>query len=138
MTDDWTRIAQTTLDGSESDTMSFPESVAILMEAGFDGYGVDLRAGTRIFYRPDGAAITLEAAPSRPVAARFDAPQVRDAIREAQQKVPGYTYRGFCAKVAEAGCAGYLVSFPGQRVLYVGRSGETHTEYFPGAQPEAR
>ncbi|MBB3773952.1 uncharacterized protein YbcV (DUF1398 family) [Angulomicrobium tetraedrale] len=138
MTDDWTRIAQTTIDGSESDTISFPESVALLRDAGFDGYAVDLRAGTRIFYRPNGEAITLEAATSRPVAARFDAPSVRDAIREAQEKVPGYTYRGFCAKVAAAGCAFYLVSFPGQRVLYVARSGETHTEYFPGAQPEAR
>jgi uncharacterized protein YbcV (DUF1398 family) len=52
--------------------------------------------------------------------------------------VPGYTYKGFCAKVTGAGCAGYLVSFPGKRVLYYGRSGETHTEYFPGTQPGAK
>jgi len=47
--------------------------------------------------------------------------------------VPGYTYKGFRAKVAGAGCAGYLASFLGKRVLYYGRTGETHTEYFPGA-----
>jgi uncharacterized protein YbcV (DUF1398 family) len=58
---------------------------------------------------------------------------VQGAIREAQALAPGYTYRGFCAKVARAGCAGYLVSFPGRRVLYYGRSAETHTELFPGA-----
>jgi uncharacterized protein YbcV (DUF1398 family) len=60
---------------------------------------------------------------------------VRAAIREAQAQVPDYTYKGFCAKVAQAGCAGYFVSFPVGRVLYYGRTGETHTEYFPGPQP---
>ena len=57
---------------------------------------------------------------------------------EAQALVPGYTYKGFCAKVAEAGCAGYVVSLLGRRVLYYGRTGETHTEYFPGTQPAAK
>ena len=53
------------------------------------------------------------------------------AIREAQQLIPGYTYKGFCSKVAAAGCAGYIVSFSGRRALYLGRTGETHVEYFP-------
>ena len=30
-----------------------------------------------------------------------------------------------------AGCAGYLVSFPGRRVLYWGRTAHTHVEMFP-------
>jgi len=30
-----------------------------------------------------------------------------------------------------AGCAGYLVSFLGRRVLYFGRSAGTHVEHFP-------
>jgi hypothetical protein len=30
-----------------------------------------------------------------------------------------------------AGCAGYIVSFSGRRVVYVGRTAEVHTEYFP-------
>jgi uncharacterized protein YbcV (DUF1398 family) len=49
--------------------------------------------------------------------------------------VPGYTYRGFCENVVKAGCAGYVVSLLGKRVLYFGRTGETHTEYFPWARP---
>ena len=69
------------------------------------------------------------------VAAEFNLGVVRAAIREAQALVPGYTYKGFCDKVKRAGCAGYLVSFLGRRVLYFGRTGETHTEYFPGNQP---
>jgi uncharacterized protein YbcV (DUF1398 family) len=48
--------------------------------------------------------------------------------------LPDYTYQGFCAKAAKAGGAGYMVSFSGKRVLYYGRTGETHTEYFPGTQ----
>jgi hypothetical protein len=38
-------------------------------------------------------------------------------ISEAQQKVPGYTYKGFCKKAVAAGCAGYIVPFPGRRAL---------------------
>jgi uncharacterized protein YbcV (DUF1398 family) len=138
MSADWTEVARATLAGSETDTMSFPETVARLTQAGFDGYSVDLRAGTRIYYPPEGAAIELRAEPTpTPVAARFDTAAVKAAIREAQQQVPGYSYRGFCAKVAAAGCAGYLVTLSGRRVLYVGRSGETHTEHFPGTLPAA-
>jgi hypothetical protein len=37
----------------------------------------------------------------------------------------------FCAKFA--GCAGYLASLLGRRTVYFGRTGETHTEYIPGA-----
>jgi len=68
-----------------------------------------------------------------PVAEHFDAAAVKDAIREAQSLVPGYTYKGFIAKVARAGCAGYMVSFLGRRVLYFARSAETHVEHFPPA-----
>jgi len=60
---------------------------------------------------------------------------VADAIREAQQMIPGYSYNKFCAKVMDAGCAGYLVSLIGKRVVYYGRTGEIHTEHFPGSKP---
>jgi uncharacterized protein YbcV (DUF1398 family) len=66
-----------------------------------------------------------------PVAAEFHANDVERAVREAQNKAPGYTYAGFCEKVKAAGCAGYLVSFLGKRVVYFGRTAETHVEHFP-------
>jgi uncharacterized protein YbcV (DUF1398 family) len=138
MTANWQDLARDTLEGSESDSMTFPESVRLLTEGGFDGYAVDFRRSTRTYYRPAGHAIVLDVAAAGPVAERFDADAVRAALREAQAPVPGYTYKGFCAKVARAGCAGYMVSLLGQRVLYYGRTGETHTEYFPGARPAAR
>ena len=115
--------------------MTFPESVRLLIDAGFDGYAVDFRRATRIYYRPDGASMELETQKTTtPVAEHFDLAAVKGAIRQAQAMAPGYTYKGFCEHVAKAGCAGYLVSFPGRRVLYVGRTGETHTEYFPQAK----
>ena len=122
-------------EGAETDRMTFPQSVAKLMQAGFDGYLVDLRRGARTFYAPDSESLDFSAVKTtQDVASRFDAESIRAAIGEAQALAPDYTYRGFCAKVAAAGCAGYLVSFPGRRVLYFGRTGETHVEYFPGAQ----
>ena len=137
MNTNWQEVARATLEGSESGGMTFPESVRILMEAGFDGYEVDFRRSTRAYYMPDGAAIELGTQKNEPVAEKFNAAVIKEAIRAAQALVPGYTYKGFCAKVAGAGCAGYLVSLIGKRVLYYGRTGETHTEYFPGTQPVA-
>jgi uncharacterized protein YbcV (DUF1398 family) len=138
MTTTWKDLARATLEGSESGAMTFPQTLQLLMEAGFDGYAGDLRRSTRTYYLPSGETIELQTAPTpTPVAESFDASLVREAIREAQQLAPGYTYKGFCVKVAKAGCAGYVVSLLGRRVLYCGRTCETHTEYFPGTQPGA-
>jgi hypothetical protein len=68
---------------------------------------------------------------ARPVASAFHPAGVQAAIREAQQMVPGYSYAGFCEKVASAGCAGYIVSFLGRRAVYFGRTAETLVERFP-------
>jgi uncharacterized protein YbcV (DUF1398 family) len=132
----WEDIARATLEGAETDQMTFPQSVRLLMEAGFDGYAVDYRHATRTYYMADGRTLELEMPSTKAsVAERFDGEKVRAAIREAQQLIPGYTYRGFCETVVKAGCAGYVVSLLGKRVLYFGRTGETHTEYFPGTRP---
>jgi uncharacterized protein YbcV (DUF1398 family) len=125
-------IAQKCLEGAESNTMTFPQIVSTLMEARFEGYAVDFRRGMVAYYSPTGETVELYGTkPEVPVAADFDATVVKDAIREAQTRAPGYTYRGFVTKVARAGCAGYMVSFLGRRVLYFGRSAETHVEPFP-------
>lgn len=128
-------IAHKCLEGAESNSMTFPQIVSTLMEAGFEGYFVDFRRGMVAYYLPSGESVDLSGAKSPgPVAAEFSAAVVREAIREAQSLVPGYTYKGFVAKVAAAGCAGYIVSFPGRRVLYFGRTAETHVEHFPGSR----
>lgn len=124
--------ARASLAAAEGDTMAFPAIVAMLGAAGFEGYAVDFRRGMATYYLPSGDSLDLAIHETAvPVAAAFDGERLRAAIREAQQQVPGYTYRGFCAKAAAAGCALYVVSFPGRRALYVGRTAETHEELFP-------
>lgn len=125
-------VARACLAGAEADTTNFPQIVAALGDAGFEGYAIDFRRAAATYYRPDGAALELAAhRPEGAVAPGFDAAALQAAIREAQAQVPGYTYRGFCRKAAAAGCAGYVVSFAGRRVLYIGRTAETHVEHFP-------
>ena len=125
-------VAQQCLTGAEHGTLTFPQIVARLTEAGFDGYLVDFRTAKATYYPSESEAVALTTHRSDvPVAASFDSAAVESAIREAQALVPGYTYQGFCDKVKRAGCAGYLVSILGRRVLYFGRSAETHVEHFP-------
>ncbi|MFC3710964.1 DUF1398 domain-containing protein [Sphingoaurantiacus capsulatus] len=126
-------VARQCLGAAEDNSLTFPEIVGRLIEAGFDSYWVDFRRGTATYYLPDGAALDLPAHRSEvAVAAAFDTPALQAAVRDAQALAPGYTYRGFCDRAKAAGCAGYLVSFGGRRALYLGRDGATHTEYFPG------
>lgn len=133
MEQDWKDIARRAAEGASTGDLDFGRIVGLLIQAGFDGYLVDYRTSTKTYYLPDGRSCQVDFEPVRePVAEGFQAEGVREAIREAQTKAPGYTYQGFCAKSARAGCAGYLVSFPGRRVLYFGRTGETHVEHFPG------
>ncbi|AQZ51287.1 DUF1398 domain-containing protein [Martelella mediterranea] len=132
MNDQQKAIARTCLEGASDNTLAFPQIVAKLMEAGFESYAIDFRRSTGIYYLPDGENIELPAhRVDAPVAAALDAARLETAIREAQQMVPGYTYEGFCRKAAQAGCAGYIVSFSGRRAVYFGRTAETHVERFP-------
>lgn len=132
MNDHRKAVARACLDGAEAGTMTFPQIVGTLMGEGFESYLVDFRRAVSIYYLPDGNSVEL---PTHPidvaVAPAFDAAPVQAAIREAQRLAPGYTYAGFCRKVASAGCAGYIVSFSGRRALYFGRTAETHVEHFP-------
>jgi uncharacterized protein YbcV (DUF1398 family) len=123
-------IARACLAGAEENSMSFPQIVGTLMQAGFEGYAVDFQRGEAVYYLPDGRWLALQIQAGA-VAGAFNADAVQAAIREAQALVPGYSYKGFCRKVMVAGCAGYKVSFSGRRALYFGRTAETHTELFP-------
>jgi len=74
---------------SESGAMTFPQIVGALVEAGFDGYAIDLRLGAAAYYPPDREAVELEAMrTTAPVAERFDA-AIGDAIGEVQALAPG-------------------------------------------------
>lgn len=125
-------VARTCLEAAEANSMTFPQIVGTLMEAGFESYAIDFRRATATYYLADGESIALPVhRVDAPIALAFDTSRLQAAIREAQQQVPGYTYRGFCEKAVLAGCAGYIVSFSGRCALYIGRTAETHVEHFP-------
>lgn len=123
--------AEECLHAAENNTMTFPQIVGRLMEAGFECYVVDFRRATATYYDADGGSLELATHSNDvPVAASFDTVLLQSAIKEAQMQLAGYTYKGFCEKAKAAGCAGYVVSFSGRRALYVSRTAETHVEHF--------
>lgn len=127
---DLTTIAETAMKAAYEGTMTFPDILKTLAQAGFEGYLVDYRKNTTTYYLRDGTAIEV-ATPKTPgtVAAEFKADMVEANVRKSQANA--HTYRDFCENVKNAGCAGYLVTLLGRRVVYYGRTGETHVEHFP-------
>jgi uncharacterized protein YbcV (DUF1398 family) len=127
-----TAIADRCLNAAYDGSMAFPDIVGTLINAGFEGYTVDYRRNTTTYYLPDGDSITLDNRPSTElVAERFDQAGIAAQIKWAQADPPDYSYATFCKNVKALGCAGYIVSFSGRRVLYFGRTAEIHVEHFP-------
>ncbi len=128
-----TAIAHKSLTAAAEGTMSFPAIVAILVENGFDGYVVDYRRNTTTYFLPDGESLMLDNPHSAgaPVAQAFDEAGLVTQIKWAQSGASDYSYTAFSDNVRRCGCAGYVVSAPGKRVLYYGRTAETHVEHMP-------
>jgi uncharacterized protein YbcV (DUF1398 family) len=125
-------IAKSCKIAAEENKMSFPQIVQTLADAGFEGYFVDFRRSIAIYYLPDGDSVELPTHDIKiSVASSFNVTSIQSAIREAQAQIEGYTYKSFCEKTKASGCAGYIVSFSGKRVVYFGRTAETHVEHFP-------
>lgn len=128
-----TAAAKATLAGD----MPFPQIVAQLMEASVEFYHVDYLALRKTFHDGSGAivttAISYENLPC--VAADFDSQALRANILDSQQN--NQPYRDFTTRAMKAGVQGYFAFLRGQRVTYFGRQGDQHTEWFPGAKPQA-
>ncbi len=123
-------ICESCLRGSYDNTLTFPQQLGMLADAGIEGYIVDLRASTKTYYLSDGEALTLSAEPdSTAISTAFNAAGVESAVRQSQ--AGAHTYRDFLRKVKTAGCSAYMVSLPGRRAVYFGRTAETHVEHFP-------
>ncbi|THV16454.1 DUF1398 domain-containing protein [Rhizobium rhizophilum] len=125
-------IAETCLKAAHDGSLSFPDIVGRLIAAGFEGYTVDYRRNEQTYYLPDGDSVQLAMpAHAGPIGAAFDATEIERLVRWAQSGAEEYSYLAFSAQAKAAGCAGYLVSFLGRRVVYFGRTAETHVEMFP-------
>ena len=126
-----TKAARDTLAG----TISFPEVVSQLLSAGVEYYHVDYVGMRKTFYSSDGNAvitpINYENLP--PVAADFDVAALKANILDSQRN--GQKYRAFTERSIIAGVQSYFAFLRGKRVTYIGRQGDQHVEWFPGAGP---
>jgi uncharacterized protein YbcV (DUF1398 family) len=123
-------IAESCLASSYADTLNFPTVLAKLDDAGFEGYLVDYRRSMTTYYLPTGESVEfMNLKTPGAVAPSFDAQIVAENVRKSQAQAQ--TYREFSENVKNAGCAGYLVTLLGKRVVYFGRTGETHIELIP-------
>lgn len=120
---------------SLSGTLPFPEIVANLLAEGVEYYHVDYVRLQFSFYGTDGsvviAPLTIEQRPA--IAPELDLAALRAAILDSQRH--GQPFPRFCARAMEAGVHGYFAFLRGKRVTYLGRTGDHHVEWFPGAQP---
>ncbi|HEU6449455.1 MAG TPA: DUF1398 family protein [Verrucomicrobiae bacterium] len=125
-------VATRTLAGA----ISFPDAVGKLLATGVEFYHVDYLRLRKTCYGTDGKTVTVpiayEGLPA--VAPAFDAAALRANILDSQQK--GQPYREFTRRAMAGGVAGYFAFLRGKRVLYFGRDGEQHVEWFPGAKPK--
>ena len=124
-------LASATVSGS----MSFPEIVGKLVTEGVEYYHVDYVALQMTFYgSEDGVVIAPLIFTGFPaVSKEFNASALKAAILDSQQN--GQKFTDFSVRAAKAGVAGYFAYLRGQRVIYFGRQGDRHVEWFPGSKP---
>lgn len=110
----------------------FAEVVRRLQEAGVERYHVDVCRDETTYYLPSGESHLLpNEGPRGPIAEEFDSGGVAAAVRGAQRGEVAYP--DFLRRIMAAGCVGYFAQIAGRRVLYFGRTGDTHIEHFPPA-----
>ncbi len=124
-------LAEATLDGATP----FPQIMAGLVAQGVEYYHVEYAVRSFTFYGAAGAVVhapfSFEGLPS--IAVDLDAVELKAAILDSQQN--GQKYRDFCRRAMHAGVQGCFAFLRGKRVTYLGRGGDQHTEWFPGALP---
>lgn len=132
---DATRIAELAC-ATQDGTLAFASIVAALRDEGVESYRVDYRAACMTFHGADtGIAIAPLTLGSLPEIAREpDVGALRAAIRDSQAH--GQSFADFSRRATQAGVQVYYAFLRGQRVTYLGRTGDAHVEWFPGAAPE--
>lgn len=120
---------------SDAGDLSFGEVVKTLVAAGVERYHADLVRAEKTYFVPSGESeVVRNDAVAVTPARSFSAAGVEAAVRAVQ--AGAIKYHEFCERVMAAGCVGYHVSIAGKRVVYYGRTGDSHVEYFPGAKSE--
>lgn len=125
------KLIQHVSDATLNGTMSFPEVVGQLMSTGVEYYYVDYVKGRKTFYNSEGetveTTITYQDLPK--IADEFDGKTLKTIIIDSQQN--HQSYEAFTRRAMAAGVVGYFAFLRGKRVVYWGRTGDSHTEWFP-------
>ncbi len=120
--------------GALTGELAFPEILGKLAQLGIERYHADYSRQEITYYLPDGDSLVIATPhPAHPTAAVFSASAVEAAVRQSQRNE--HTYLDFIQKTMSAGCVGYFVQITGRRVIYFGRTGESHVEHFPSPAP---
>lgn len=129
-----TALIEQTARATAAGAIPFPVVVERLVAAGVEYYHVDYVRRLKTCYSAAGDAHAVALGFDVPaVAADFDAAALVAAIRDSQLR--GQKYPDFSAHAARAGVQGYTAFLRGKRVVYQGRQGDQHIEWFPNAQP---
>ncbi len=125
------QLGQATVTGA----VPFPEVVGKLIAEGVEYYHVDYASLQLHFYGSEGGVVVvpLLLGALQPIAPSLDKAALRAAIGDSQQN--GQKFKEFSRRAVEAGVAGYFAFLSGKRVTYLGRQGDQHVEWFPGAKP---
>lgn len=114
---------------------TFAEVVGVMLASGVESYLVDLRRREDVVY---GANDTVLTEPLDldygAIAQEFSKAGIVAAIRAAQRDE--IRYPEFMRRAAAAGTVAYWAEVTGKRVIYFGRTGDMHVEWFPGAAPD--
>ncbi|HVZ84578.1 MAG TPA: DUF1398 family protein [Terracidiphilus sp.] len=114
----------------------FPQVVQRMLAANVESYFVDLRSAQDTVYLNDDTMLTEPLhLDYGSIAQEFSKPGIVAAIRAAQRDE--IRYPEFMRRAAAAGVVAYWALLTGKRVIYFGRLGDIHVEWFPGARPAA-
>ncbi len=126
------QVIQGCAQGALTGEIAFPEIVGRLALVGVERYHADYSRREIAYYMADGdSLVVVTPHPSHAIAVKFAASAVEAAVHQSQRNE--HTYLDFIRKTMAAGCVGYFAQITGRRVIYFGRNGEMHIEYFPTA-----
>lgn len=125
-----TQLINEAFQKSNAGQIHFGQVIGMLMAAEVESYWVDFRSCTNTYYSTSDQCYALSFnATNTAVAQPFSKDAIKLAIVSAQQgKV---LYPEFKELALAAGCIGYVVWIDGRHVVYFGRCGEQHIEFFP-------
>ena len=123
-------LIQNLLNESLAGTITFPQVVAKLIEAGVESYHMDLVRGESRYYMPNGEShVEHSTFKDHEAAQSFSVLKVQMAIKAIQ--TGQIKFQEFLYKVMSAGTVYYIVYLSGKKVVYFGRDGDFHIEPFP-------